>query len=288
MIQDDLSAEDLLAIVAHDLKSPISAVRGYIELIQHAGELNPQQEHYCGRALAGLERMEHLIFGLLDMFRLESELTLEWADCDLGEITQNVIELIEEVAQRRGVEVHVQVGRKVPLVRGDRHLLGQVMLNLLTNAVKYNREGGQVFVRVSSQPDLVRVDVQDTGLGIPEEDQEQVFARFYRASNSAQARVSGSGLGLAIVKTIIEKHDGYIWLKSTLGEGSIFSFTLPCKEQLSDGTDTPRESASDPGEGRDVYVRSHHEPSIEADDAVDDNTQEAPGSSEIDSTSDVL
>lgn len=288
MTDNDIFGSDLLAVVAHDLKSPISAVRGYIELIQQAGALNEVQLKYCGRALAGLERMENLITALLDMARLEKGEALEFADCNLGAIALSAVDLVESLLEQRGITISVQVDDDLSIVRGDRRLLGQVMNNLLTNAIKYNREGGAIAVQVSNQPDFVRVDISDNGVGIPETDQPFVFDQFFRAGNSAQTRASGSGLGLAIVKAIIQKHHGYIWVKSVEGEGSVFSFTIPRKDQLSEGSDEVDVVMHNSGEGSDVRHRTYDEASIEEVDDIDDNTQEARGSKEIDSSSDVV
>ena len=287
MTQDDLSAEDLLAIAAHDLKSPIGAVRGYIELVQQLGELNDRQVHFCGRALAGLERMEGLILSLLDLSRLGSEFRLDLLDCDLGKLAANSLDLIEAEAQERDIAITVQVDDNLGLVQGDPRLLGQVLVNLLTNAIKYNRDGGTIGVTVSNQPEFVRVDVQDNGVGIPEVDQPQVFDRFFRAQNSARTKATGNGLGLSIVKMIVEKHQGYIWFNSVEGEGSTFSFTLPRKGHWHDGGDTDAEADWDAGEGNDSHRQTYHELSIEDHDDVDDNTQEASGSADTDSASDV-
>ncbi len=287
MTQDELSAEDLLAIAAHDLKSPIGAVRGYIELVQQLGELNERQAHFCGRALTGLARMENLIYSLLDLSRLGTDFQLDLVDCDLGTIAMSSLDVIEQQAEEHGVSIQLQVDENLAMVRGDIRLLGQVMVNLFTNAVKYNNEGGSVRVRVKNQPDFVRVDVQDDGLGIPEVDQPHVFDRFFRAQNSARTKATGSGLGLAIVKIIIDKHQGYIWFDSTEGQGSTFSITLPRQERLRDGIDEVIGVEWNAGEGNEVHRDSYHEHSIEDHDDVDDNTQEASGTTDTDSESDV-
>lgn len=288
MAHDDVFGSDLLAVVAHELKSPISAVRGYIELVGQAGELNEIQTRYCGRALAGLERMEDLIASMLEMARLEKGSKLDFTDCDLGIIMRSALDLVETLAQQRGVTFQVNIEHDLGIVRGDQRLLGQVMTNLLTNAIKYNREKGTVWVNVINQPDFVQVDVRDNGVGIPEDDQPHVFDAFFRAGNSAQTRASGSGLGLAIVRTVIHQHQGYIWVKSAEGEGSIFSFTIPRKDRRREGADIIDEIESSTGEGSDQRQRSEHELSIEEADDVDDNTQEARGQKEIDSSSDVV
>lgn len=285
---DDILGSDLLAVVAHDLKAPISAVRGYIELIQRAGDLNPLQLKYCDRAMGGLERMEGLINALLEMARLEQGEALKYEDCNLETIIRSAVDLVESLAEQKAVAIHVSLDDDLDVVRGDRGLLGQVFNNLLTNAIKYNRNGGSIQVTASNQSDFVRIDVRDDGVGIPESDQPHVFELFFRAGNSAKTRAAGSGLGLAIAKAIIQKHEGYIWVNSVEGEGSTFSFTIPRKGRLNEGADTLDESARDIGESSDNHRHSYHEASIEEPDGIDDNTQESRGSKEIDSSSDAV
>ena len=285
---NDFISKDLLADVVHDLKSPLSAVRGYIDLVQQSGPLTDDQERYCDRAFMGLDRMEALIVSILDIVRLEDDVALDFKDCHLDSIITSTVDLVSNLAGKREIVIDIQIEDDLALIRGDKQLLGRAFNNLLTNAIKYNCDGGEIFVTVANQPDFLRVDVRDTGVGIPEQDQEQVFDRFFRASNSAQTRASGSGLGLAIVKAIIQKHGGYIWLQSVEGEGTTFSFTLPRKDKLNGNPDHQQEYVPDIGEGLDSRYLSYDELSIEEADDVDDNTQEARGSSEIDSSNDVV
>ena len=288
MSDNDLFDLDLVTVVAHDLKSPISAVRGNIELIAQAGSLNESQKHFYDRAMDGLERMETLVASLLEFAALEKDGDLDFSDCDLGMITRGSLDLVESLAEKRQISIVTEIDDDVDMISGDRRLLGQVLSNLLTNAIKYNHEGGRIWVTVANQPDFVRVDVQDNGVGIPEKDQPLVFDRFFRAANSAQTHSAGSGLGLAIVKAIVQKHQGYIWLKSRVGEGSTFSFTMPRKNRMTDSDDRIDEAVAHVGEGNDFRQRSYDEGSIEESDDIDDNTQESRDSNEIDSSNDVV
>lgn len=279
---------DLVGMVAHDLKTPISAVRGYIELIQHAGELNEQQRLYCERALGGLDRMELLIAALLDINQIEGETQMNWQHCQLTPIIGGAVDLLETLANQRGIALHVDVDAHLEAVRGDPQRLSQVIHNLLSNAIKYNREGGAVWISAASEPGFVRVSVRDTGIGIAPEDQPHVFDRFFRAAQKTRKPIEGTGLGLSIVRMIIDKHGGYIWVESTPGEGSTFSFTLPKPARTRDGHDRMMEESRH-GES---YERSHHagriEVPIEEPDAVDDNLQESNGAVENDSASDLV
>ncbi|MAS34552.1 MAG: hypothetical protein CL610_11125 [Anaerolineaceae bacterium] len=288
MAKDDILGKDVLAVVGHELKAPISAVQGFIELIQQGDNLTAAQVRYCGRALAGLERMENLIEALLELARLEQGADLTFEDCDLRELVHNALDMVEAAAEERQVDLVVQVDDDLGIVSGERRLLGLVINNLLVNAIKYNQKQGTVWVSATNQPDFVRVDVRDSGVGIPEDDQPHVFEQFFRASNSAETRASGSGLGLAIARLIVQKHEGYIWLKSALGEGSTFSFTIPRQNHASDGADPFMSDLHSAGEGNDMRHRQQDEFSIEEADDIDDNTQESNGSRETDSSSDVV
>jgi signal transduction histidine kinase len=218
---------DLISVVAHDLKTPISAVKGFIELVQQAGPLNQQQEHFSERALASLERMERLIADLLEYTRINANAQFEPVECDLRELIAESVEMLEEIAARRQVSISVEIASESPVVKADVRLITEVLNNLLSNAVKYNRDGGIIQIRVADEDDHIRVDVHDTGVGIPADDVNRVFERFYRSRNNPGMKVEGSGLGLAIAETIIKRHNGQIWVDSTEGEGSTFSFTLP-------------------------------------------------------------
>jgi signal transduction histidine kinase len=235
---------DLISVVAHDLKTPVSAVKGFIELVQQAGPLNKQQEHFSERALASLEKMERLIADLLEYTRINAGLQFDPVECDLREMIAEAVEMLEEAAGRRQVTISVDVQSEAPLVKADVGLMAEVLNNLLSNAVKYNRDGGVVRVAIADDENQVRVEVHDTGVGIPPDDVERVFERFYRSRSNPGMKVEGSGLGLAIVETIIKRHSGRIWVTSTEGEGSVFSFVLPGLNTSSD-SDQPQPGAVD-------------------------------------------
>jgi two-component system sensor histidine kinase ResE len=231
--------------------------------------------------------MDHIIHSMLEMAQLEDdELTLELGDCDLAVLTRNALDMIEASAEQRGIRLETEIDTPEAIVFGDSRLLEQVVNNLLSNAVKYNRDNGIVWVTLQVLPAIVRLDVRDSGHGIPEADQPHVFERFYRARSPGTIQATGSGLGLTIVKSIVDLHAGHLWFESVEGEGSLFSFTLPRRKQQSEGTDSIRDVGGQNGEGNDVSKPSLYEPSIEDDDDVDDNEQEAAPRSDSDSTSD--
>lgn len=237
-LQHDDFYNDLISIVAHDLKTPISAVKGFIELVQQAGPLNDQQTYFSERALTTLQRMENLVSDLLEYTRLNAETQFDLVEFDLRQVIFDAVEMLEEVATRRQITFQTEVQEDAVLVTADARLIGQVVNNLISNAIKYNREGGLVAIRIYKSDENIRVDIQDTGFGIPQDDVHRVFDRFYRVKgNPGSAKVEGSGLGLAIVQTIIQKHNGRIWVESVEGEGSTFSFVLPLAGQVAEHDD---------------------------------------------------
>ncbi|MBZ0283595.1 MAG: HAMP domain-containing histidine kinase [Anaerolineae bacterium] len=288
-IYSDPKAE-WLNTVAHDLKTPINSVRGCIELIQQMGPLNDKQQHYADRAMAGLQRMEHLVARLLDISWIDAGMQLDLNDINLYTLIHEVVDLLRETAERRSITIHVNVDDRVGTVRADNRRLMQVLDNLLSNAIKYNNDNGVVTITVVRDSDSVKVTVQDTGMGISPEDQPHVFERFFRARQSVAMRIEGSGLGLAITKGIIQKHRGRIWMQSSPGEGSVFFFTLPVQTGMSEGRDRQVESPQYPGEeGRDGRMRHHVGLASEEPDVVNDNIQENRDETpHIDSTGDEL
>lgn len=271
-LREDYDSQ-LISIVAHDLKTPVSAVRGFLELIPQLGALNEGQTKYVDRAHMALDRMERLIESLLDFSHLQSGTRrLQRTDVDLVEIINSCADFLTEIAHKRNITFHLQMGKAHIHVPADIDLVGHVVTNLLTNAVKYNREGGEVWVTVTKSQTEARVDIRDSGIGIAPKDQLHVFDRFFRV-NRKDKSVEGTGLGLAICKTIIDLHGGRIWVSSEVGVGSTFSFVLPLK--VADSHTPPQ------------YHWSHnHEGAGEISDDVDDNLQERAEKFDGDSTHD--
>jgi signal transduction histidine kinase len=213
---------------AHELKTPIAAIRGFLELVQQAGELNELQVRYLDRAFGGLQRMEMLIASILETDVSKTNVMLQSGPTDLLRLVDDAVELIQGIAHSREIEIELDIPDDARYIEADSRLLGQVMNNLLSNAVKYNHDQGAVRVQTVHLPNAVQVSVQDNGIGIPTEDYDRIFEPFVRAG--APDGIEGSGLGLSIVATIIRQHGGRIWVESTPGEGSSFIFTLPTSQ----------------------------------------------------------
>lgn len=266
---------DLISIVAHDLKTPISAVKGFMQLIELVGPLSEQQQHLVGRAMHSLERMELLVTDLLDLSRIEGRDTIEVAPVDLAEIVTDTVEMLQGLTMARGISVKVNVKSGTAKASGDARWLRQVISNLLSNAIKYNREDGEVIVSLSNESGSVRLDVRDTGVGISTEDQQHIFEQFFRAQQNSDKgdRIEGTGLGLAITERIISKHKGRIWVTSEPGKGSTFSVVLPAAKSKTKSSRRlpPVMSVALAGESAD---------------GIDDSHQDSSEKIEIDSKSD--
>jgi signal transduction histidine kinase len=272
-----------LNTVAHDLKTPINSVRGCIEMVRQLGPLNEKQDHFAGRALAGLQRMEHLVARLLDISWVDADASLELSRVSFETMVAETVDMLREVANQRGISVLTEVDPRIGFITADARRLGQVLDNLLSNAIKYNKQDGTVKLTAIYEYDLLRVSVQDTGIGISEQDQPRIFERFFRSRQGVALKIEGSGLGLAITRAIIQKHGGNIWFETALGEGTTFTFTLPLRVNIGEGDDSADDSSQDLGEGRDGNYAHRANLASEATDSVDDNIQERRDHTDSDS-----
>ncbi|MBL8157209.1 MAG: HAMP domain-containing histidine kinase [Anaerolineae bacterium] len=282
------SAAEWLQMVVHDLKSPVNSVSGTLDMIEHMGPLNEKQQHYVKRAFAGLHRMDHLISRLLDISWVDGEGPLELRDVYVPAMVAEVIDMLQEVAEQRRVTFEVDIPEDVGSIPADGERLIQVFDNLFSNAIKYNREGGVVRVRVTRDHRHILVSVADSGIGISPQDQPHVFERFYRAAEGVRLKIEGSGLGLAISQGILARHGGRIWVESQVGEGSVFHFTLPLSQAITDGDDSSDDTLPSLGEGHDGRPNARTPFASEIPDAVDDDIQEKRDSAPPDVAGDEL
>jgi signal transduction histidine kinase len=217
---------DLVANVSHELKTPISAIRAHLEnLLDGVEEPNPA---VLSVMLQQSERLSRLIEQLLDLSRLESgDVPLELEPVQLAPLVDRVVREIEVTRPDSHVVVSKQIPADLPAVEADRERIHQVLFNLLDNAFRFTPAGGRITVRASQHGHLCEVSVEDTGPGIPLEHLPFVFERFYRVDPSRSRGDGGTGIGLAIARSVVEAHDGRIWVESTVGKGSGFRFVLP-------------------------------------------------------------
>ncbi len=218
-----------LANMSHELRTPLNAILGYTELIADKiyGEVPEKMGDVLGRVDKSGRHLLGLINDILDLSKIEAgQLTLALTDYSMADIVQSVAVSVEALAREKQLELAVTVDPDLPLGRGDQRRLTQVVLNLVGNALKFT-DAGHVAVRARRADDAFLVEVADTGPGIAPEDQAKIFEEFQQADSATTRAKGGTGLGLAIARRIIEMHGGRMWVESTLGRGSTFSFTVP-------------------------------------------------------------
>jgi signal transduction histidine kinase len=222
---------EFLANMSHELRTPLNAVIGFSEVLSERmfGDLNEKQDEYLKDIHASGQHLLSLINDILDLSKIEAgRMELEVTDFDLPMAIDNALTLIRERAARRSIALHTTIDERLGQVQADERKVRQVLLNLLSNAIKFTPEGGRIDVHAVPRDGVVKVSVTDTGVGIAPEDQEAVFEEF-RQVGTADKKVEGTGLGLALSRKFIELHGGKIWVKSQVGAGSTFTFTVPVR-----------------------------------------------------------
>lgn len=245
----DEMKSNLLANVSHELQTPLVSIKGFTEMILKGrlGNVTPEQERGLQVALRNINRLIGLIENLLAFARTEGPTTaLKLESFSLGALVEEAAEMVRERAEARGIQVKILMPPEGLTIRADRDKILQVLLNLITNAVKYNRDDGEVVVEAVTGPKgAARVEVRDTGIGIPRDELDRIFDRYYQAGNVAGPR-EGSGIGLSITKDILRQHGCMIRADSEEAKGSVFSFTLPIDRKTRPERGAPRLSAGGP------------------------------------------
>jgi len=228
--EQDTFRQEFIGNLAHELKTPVFNIQGYIlTLLEGALEDPEHNRKFLMKAAKNVDRMAGLIDDLDVITKIEGgSLDLNLSVFDLGHLVREVMDQLEQKAKRAGISVvFLDDGARKIEVKGDAPKIEQVITNLITNSLRYGKEvGGTTQVRCYDMEEQVLVEVADDGIGMSEEHLPRIFERFYRVDKSRSRNAGGSGLGLAIVKHIIEAHDQSISVRSTLGRGSTFSFTL--------------------------------------------------------------
>ncbi len=210
--------QDFTANVSHELKTPLTAISGYAELIENQMVTEEQHDHFIREIRKNAERLLSLINDIIRLSELDrSDKQPSFEPLDLYDIVADSMETLKVNANKRQIEIYFE-GEHCN-VNGNREMLGELIDNLVQNAIRYNKDNGKIWVRVEAK-DIPCLVVKDTGIGIPAEDQERIFERFYRVDKSRSKATGGTGLGLAIVKHIVEIHDAKIELKSVVNEGT--------------------------------------------------------------------
>jgi len=226
---DEMKSE-FVATVSHDLRAPLTFMRGYTSMLPMVGELSGKQSEYVEKILHGIGQMSDLIDDLLNLGRIEAGVGLERQPCHLGAILVEAVDGMRARASAKGLTLRLDPTEGGVVIAGDAALLRQAVANLVDNAVKYTPSGGLVTVGLAVRKDQCVIRVTDTGVGIAPDDQVRLFEKFYRIKRRDTADIPGTGLGLAIVKSIIERHGGKVWVESELNIGSTFYASLPLGE----------------------------------------------------------
>jgi len=246
-------SREFLADVSHELRTPIAALRTFNELLVEGAADDPSaRAEFLETSRAQLERLDWLALNLLELSKLDSGLVLlDLRPEDLRTSVEQAVDQSAATARRRGVELTMDRPDAAIQLRHDPVRIGQVVTNLVGNAIKFTPRGGHVTVQVRSEPDGGgTITVADTGIGIDAAELPRIFDRFFRGSRATEARGSGSGLGLAIVRSIVEMHGGTVSVESRLGAGSTFRVVLPPNPRPPSSSDSQRvaETSSAPAQ----------------------------------------
>jgi two-component system sensor histidine kinase SenX3 len=229
-IKLDQTRRDFVANISHELKTPIGSISLLVEAIQAAIDEPQQLKKFVQNLGTEAERLALLVQDIIQLSRVQSPAALaETQDLSLAVLLAEAIDQTSTIAKRQGVQVKVS-GKTQVTVPGNSEMLTALFKNLLENAINYSKEESKVNIKVKPKGHLIQVAFSDNGIGIPPEDQERIFERFYRVDPSRSRSTGGTGLGLSIAKHIVNQHGGEISVKSKLGKGSTFLVSLPTKE----------------------------------------------------------
>jgi signal transduction histidine kinase len=233
---------EFMDIAAHDLKLPMTSIKGYSKLLQMGagGPLSEKQKDFLGVISNNVDRMDRLVKDLLDISRIDAgRIRLEIENVQMRDVINDVIESVQTQIENKNLILKLDVADNLPELRADYSRMVQIMTNFVSNAYKYTPEGGSILVmaRPCNNGTLqgVTVTIKDTGYGISAEDQAKLFTKFFRSSDQNIREEPGTGLGLSITKSMIEAHGGELVFESELGAGTSFTFTMPLVSKIPPG-----------------------------------------------------
>jgi signal transduction histidine kinase len=222
--------EEFLALTTHDLRSPLTVISGVINFFTSGrlGDITPEQRNMVAMMERNTQNLIELVNDLLDASKLESgTMRLDFSTIELRGLVDELCEQMHPLAAEKEIALEVNVPAELPMLRADRAKLRRVLVNLVSNALKFTPRGGRVLLSATLEGPLVRVSVDDTGVGIPDEDLRDIFDKYAQARSRATRSEKGTGLGLYITRQLVELHGGHIEVRSEVGKGSTFSFTIP-------------------------------------------------------------
>jgi len=220
---------EFVANVSHELRTPLTSIQGFVETLLESGTEDPKMTRYFLEIIAKeTRRLSKLVNELLDLSRIEERrMVHRWQRVEIDTLVDRMLTICGTRAEDKEIDFRVNLPPRLPPLYGDPDMLAQVLINLVDNAIKFTPPGGSVSLSASVEGDEVRLDVSDTGVGIPAENLPRIFERFYRVEKARSRERGGTGLGLAIVKHIVKGHGGRVEVKSTVGKGTVFSVFLP-------------------------------------------------------------
>jgi signal transduction histidine kinase len=232
----DRLKDEFVSLVSHELRTPLTSIRGYVELLlEEEGQLDDDQRRFLEIVNRNSERLLALVADLLFLAQIDAgKPAIELGQVDLNRIVEECVEASSPVADSKGIALSLQA-RRLPKLAGDPARLAQVLDNLVSYALKFTPSGGSVEIRIRAEDGEAVLEVQDTGLGIPEDEQDQLFERFFRSSSSTEAAIPGTGLGLTITKAIVERHGGTIEVESAPHAGTTVRVRLPLQTKQERG-----------------------------------------------------
>jgi signal transduction histidine kinase len=226
---------EFVTVVTHELRSPLTSIEGYLDLLleEEGGEGAETRDMYLQIVKRSADRLLELINDLLDIARLEAgKLELRRLPLDLEDLIQEVCGVLRPQIEAKGQHLHLDLAASLPVVTGDPERLTQILLNLISNAHKYTPQGGSITIAMRAERAGVCIAVQDTGIGLSSEEQQQLFTKFFRAQHPLVREAGGTGLGLAIARALVELHGGTITVVSAPDQGATFNVTLPAAHHL--------------------------------------------------------
>jgi len=250
---------DFIALAAHELRGPITVIRGYLDLVgdELGAQLTAEQKELIDRLEVSAEQLSGYVNNILNVSRYDrNHLKLHLHEEHLYDIVKELIPGLALRAKTKKRRLTLRVPENLPTIAADPSSLSEVINNLIDNAIKYSKENGEVIVSAQPKDNFVEVTVQDSGIGIPASVVGNLFTKFYRSHRSRQ-QVGGTGLGLYICKAIVESHGGTIWVRSKEGEGSTFGFTIPIYSTVADKLARDNNGNAQIIERSDGWIKNH-------------------------------